>query len=95
MAMNRINGNRVPAKDVTNGVTLQPASALGLPRVISYRASGLVAVELLVAVPAGALVEREAEPDLAAAGHRSCGRRHWRPDSSRTRARGGARTPKP
>ena len=71
--MNRLNGNGVPAKDVTNGVTLQPASALGLPRVISYRASGLVAVELLVAVPAGALMEREAEPDLAAAGTGAAG----------------------
>jgi len=54
-----------------NGVTLQPASALGLPRVISYRARGLAAVELLLDAPAGALPWTAAGAELVGPGCRA------------------------
>ena len=71
LAMKRIDANGIAVKDITNGVTLQPASALSLPRVISYHARGLVSVELFLDAPAGALPWTAAGAELLGPGRRA------------------------
>ncbi|MFP2924152.1 DUF2381 family protein [Pyxidicoccus sp. 3LG] len=71
LAMKRMDKNGVAAKTVTKGVTLHPVSALDLVIVNSYRASGLVAVELSLAAPAGALPWTAAGAELMGPGRRA------------------------
>ena len=68
LAMKRMDKNGVAAKEITTGVTQHPMSALDLLRVNSYRASGLVAVELSLAAPAGALPWTAAGAELVGPG---------------------------
>lgn len=71
LAMNRMDKNGVAAKDVMKGVSLHPASALNPRRAISYRARGLVAVEVSLEAPAGALPWTAAGAELVGPGRRT------------------------
>ncbi|RKH59682.1 DUF2381 family protein [Corallococcus interemptor] len=71
LAAMRMDKNGVVAKTVTGGVSLHPASALGLRRAISYRASGLVAVEVVLEAPAGSLPWTAAGAELVGPGRRT------------------------
>lgn len=71
LAMKRLDKNGVTAKNVMKGVSLHPASALGLKDAISYRANRLVAVEVSLEAPAGALPWTAAGAELVGPGRRT------------------------
>jgi uncharacterized protein (TIGR02268 family) len=71
LAAMRIDTNGVKAATITKGVKPNPSSALNPWQTTSYRANGLVAVEVVLKAPAGALPWTAAGAELVGPGQRT------------------------
>jgi uncharacterized protein (TIGR02268 family) len=71
LATNRMDEKGVASRNIMNSITRHPASALSVKTVSSYRSSGLVAVEVLLNIPEGAMPWMAVGAELVGPGRRT------------------------